>query len=406
MLKILLSAYACEPGKGSEPGVGWHWVQELAQSGCELWVLTRENNRAAIERELNKNPLSSVHFVFYDLPEKWRRWKKGVHGVHLYYFLWQIGAFLKARGLARTIAFNWVHHVTFVGIHQPSFMGLLGIPFIFGPVAGGETTPWRLRQGYSIKGHFMEWLRDAWNIVSRFDPLLWLTFFTAKHIVVTSVQTRALVPVPFRKKCTVHLAIGSNMESVDVAPLQLNSSGFRILFAGNLLDLKGVHLALEAFALLQAKQPASRFTIVGRGPREERLKALSHKLGLDGAVDWKPWMSQAELNELYGGQDVFLFPSLRDSGGLVVLEAMATGLPVIALDLGGPGFMVDKTCGFRIETTERDTASVIGAMAESLQRLSSDPALYTQLSLGAMERASQLSWKNQIKSLYQSLSIL
>ncbi|MCZ6744779.1 MAG: glycosyltransferase family 1 protein, partial [Alphaproteobacteria bacterium] len=143
-MKILLSAYACEPNKGSEPEVGWRWALELARLGHEVWVLTRENNRTSIEAGLaRQNPLPNLHFAYYDLPPWARWWKRGARGVHLYYRLWQWGAYRLAKKLHRQHGFDRAHHVTFVSLRHPTFLRRLGVPFVFGPVAGGERVPWR-----------------------------------------------------------------------------------------------------------------------------------------------------------------------------------------------------------------------------------------------------------------------
>ena len=66
-LKVLVSAYACEPDKGSEPGVGWNWAKQIAHFH-EVWVVTRTNNRPAIEERIEKNPDPNLHFIYVDLP--------------------------------------------------------------------------------------------------------------------------------------------------------------------------------------------------------------------------------------------------------------------------------------------------------------------------------------------------
>ena len=99
-LKVLVSAYACEPDKGSEPGVGWNWAKQIAKF-AETWVITRTNNRETIEKELHKNPISNLHFVYVDLPKSMRFWKKGQRGVHLYYYFWQFAAYIKVKNLPR-----------------------------------------------------------------------------------------------------------------------------------------------------------------------------------------------------------------------------------------------------------------------------------------------------------------
>lgn len=97
-VRVLLSAYACEPGKGSEPGVGWHWATELARLGHEVIVITRSNNRALIEKALKDASIPGLRFHYYDLPSWGRWWKRGPRGVRFYYWLWQAAHIVKPGG--------------------------------------------------------------------------------------------------------------------------------------------------------------------------------------------------------------------------------------------------------------------------------------------------------------------
>lgn len=127
-MKILFSAYACEPGEGSEPGIGWNWVKQIASFADEVWVITRANNRAGIEETLAKEPLPNVRWAYFDLPS-WARFWKGQRGVHLYYYLWQIGAYRIGKRLHKEVGFDLVHHVAFVTYWLPGFLALLPVPF-------------------------------------------------------------------------------------------------------------------------------------------------------------------------------------------------------------------------------------------------------------------------------------
>src|SRR5437588_10456375 len=98
--RVVVSAYACEPEKGSEPGVGWNWVCQIAKR-CAVWVITRNSNRAAIEAALVSNPMPNVHFVYFDFPRWATFWKRGRRGGQSYYYLWQLAVFFVARKLHR-----------------------------------------------------------------------------------------------------------------------------------------------------------------------------------------------------------------------------------------------------------------------------------------------------------------
>ncbi len=400
-MKVLLSAYACEPGKGSEPGVGWMWARGLARLGHEVWVLTRANNRSPIEAAAPPQA-DRLHFLYYDLPAWARWWKRGARGVRLYYLLWQWGAYRYAREIHARERFDRVHHVTFVSVRQPSFMGRLGAPFVFGPVAGGESAPWRLRLGCGWRGLALDALRDAANALVRIDPLMVATFRTAERIYVTSEQTRALIPRRFRHKAEVELAIGWDGESAaSPATGGDNPTGpLRALCVGRLLYWKGLHLGLAAFRRLLDSHADARLTIVGDGAGEARLKRLAARLGIAGNVEWVPWLARDELLALYARHDVLLYPSLHDSGAMVVLEALAAGVPAICLDLGGPGAVVDESCGRVIATEGRGADEVVAALGNALSEVASDGALRSRLAVGAAKRAHSAACASPVTRIY------
>ncbi len=398
-MRILLSAYACEPGLGSEPGVGWHWAVELAQLGHEVWVLTRASNRPAIERGLaTVAAAGNLHFLYYDLPRWAGWWKKGRRGVHLYYLLWQWGVYGLAKKAHAKSPFDRVHHVTLVSARQPSFLGGLGVPFIFGPVGGGEQAPFRLRFGFGLRGWVGELLRDVVNVLACYDPFLRRTFRRASKIYVTSAATKNFVPKAHWSKTAVALAIGVDALSAAAGSFEdaKPPSGLRVLYVGHFLDLKGMHLGLPAFAALHRVAPNARLTLIGDGPSAKRWGRLAARLGISDSIDWHGWMPQAELLDIYGQHDVLLFPSLRDSGGMVVLEAMAQGLPAICLDLGGPGVMVNANCGRVVATKGRGPKVVIAGLAHALVELAGNPALRRRLSQGAKERVCAFAWKEKV----------
>lgn len=401
-MKILLSAYACEPGKGSEPEVGWNWVIELSEMGHEVWVLTRANNRPAIEAALSQQPRPHLHFIYFDLPGWLCFWKKGRTGVHLYYLLWQMGAFFLAWRHHSRIGFEQVRHVTFVSVRQPSLMGLLGIPFFFGPVAGGERAPYPLRKSFPWHGWVKDCFRDLMNALIWLDPLMHLTFATATHIAVTSQETQKLLPVWYRKKSSIHLAIGISAPICSVPTLPPdNNKTFKILYVGNLLYLKGIHLGLWAFSKLKKVSPNVHFTLIGNGPDAAWLKTMAEELKIHESVTWVDRMSREKLWEEYARHDVLLFPSLRDSGGMVVLEALACGRPVVCLDLGGPGVIMDDSCGYKISVHHRSETDVVRQLSLSLYQLAQDKERTAKLTHAAISRAKEFSWRSKIEGLMQ-----
>jgi glycosyltransferase involved in cell wall biosynthesis len=402
MSRILLSAYACEPDKGSEPQVGWLWATELVAAGHEVWVITRTANREAIERRLQGGAIPRPHFEYYDLPHWVRRLKRGGLGIYWYYGLWQWGAYRAARRLVQRVRFDRVQHVTFVGVRAPSFVGWLGLPFVLGPVSGGESVPRQLRADMPRRARLVEAIRDVANRLAGIDPLMRRSFRQAERIVVATEDSRKLVPLAFQHKCDVQLGVGLSGEYLGwTAPAVKPTCGpLRLLFVGRLLEWKGVALALRALAAARDRGIDATFTIVGDGAARARLEHLTIELGLSPVVQWMKWVPHGELEVVYAAHDALLFPSLRDSGGMVVLEAMAHGLPVLCTDLGGPGVMVTERCGRVVRTAGRTASEVVTMLAESLCDLSRDRLLLRKLSRGARARAWDFDFRRVVTRLH------
>jgi glycosyltransferase involved in cell wall biosynthesis len=411
-LRILLSAYACEPGRGSEPGIGWQWATRLAKLGHEIVVITRANNAASIEAVLNANPIPTLQFVYIDLPRWASFWKRGGRGVHLYYFLWQLFSFPTAYRLHRERRFDIVHHLTFGVFRQPSWLALLDAPCIFGPVGGGEKAPRSLRKGLPIAARLREFARDLANMYARIDPVLRFALKRTETILCKTEETRSALPRPYHSHCKLFLEIGTDsnnaQHSTPGAMRLLNGTkagALRVLYVGRLVHLKGLHFALPAFARLLQEYPQSRFTIVGNGPQEDELRRLAVQLHIERHVDWVPWLPHSDVMAEYLKHDVFLFTSLHDSSGNAVLEAMMNGLPVVCLKLGGPATIVDSFSGIRIDTHEPTLA--IRQLGSALTLLAGNPTYRAYLSHGAHARANNyFSWHSQIErmtTLYYSL---
>ena len=399
-LNILLSAYACEPGKGSEPGVGWHWARELARLGHRVWVITRANNQPLIEAELQRWPQPDLQFAYYDLPRWARWWKKGGRGIRLYYTLWQWGAYRRAKTMARDVQFDRVHHITFGGFHLPSFMMLLNKPFTFGPVGGGERAPRALRQSFPWKRRLLEGVRDAANAAVAVHPVSRAVFQRSDLILCKTRETEARIPAKYRHKCRVQLEIGTESASAPVPRAEdRNLRQLRVLYMGRLIYWKGLHLALRAFAEARKALPEARMTVIGSGPDEKWLHGIAAGLKLGCAIEWMHWLPQEKALQAYSQHDVLLFPSLHESSGNVVLESLARGLPVVCLDLGGPGVIVSRDCGRAVSTAQRSEADVVSGLAGALVELAS-PEEWQRASCGALARARDYRWENIVGSCY------
>lgn len=408
-MRVLLSAYACEPGQGSEASVGWNSVRQIARHH-DVWVLTRMNNRAAIEGALQKAPMPRVQWAYLDLPRWLSFWKKRQRGIRLYYCLWQLQAYLVARRLHRQVGFQLVHHLTFVNYWLPTFLALLPVSFVWGPVGGGESAPRSFLRSFSWRGRMHELLRDLARSIAHWNPFVRLSARRSALALATTQETAA-------KLCSLgcrNVGVFSQLGLVDDEIRQLEvgskdpSNTFRLISIGNLLHLKGFHLSLRAFAAFHAHFPDSEYWLIGDGPERQRLERLSRRLGISKSVTFWGEIPRCEVLRRLGECDVVVQPGLHDSGGLVCLESLAAGRPVICLDLGGPAGLVTDETGIKIPADTPEQS--IRDLAAACERLASDPDLCRRLgAAGQLRGKEHFLWEKKgefLREIYESVAAI
>lgn len=393
-MRVLLSAYACEPGLGSEPGKGWLLAEALTRQGCDVIVLTcGSHHRAAIEAHLADHPPNPrMTFVWHDVAGWPGPGYAGAHHIRQHYLAWQLTARHRVRKLLTHQQIDVIHHLTLAVLRWPSFLGGLGPRFIFGPVAGGEMIPAALRVSLSLASQRRERLRDLLNAFSWFDPMVRTCLDRADIILVTDPATRAHVPARHHERTFViadFLAPDAASVSSDVTARRGRPS---LLFAGRLEGWTGAHLAIMALARLRGWMPDAQLTIAGTGPEAVALRQLTVRLGLhDDAVRFAGRVPRTEVAPLYARHDLFLFPSLHDCGPHVIGEALAAGLPVVCLDLGGPGVAIDASCGAVVKSGGADAVQLSSQLSDAIVDLVRNPARLAELRRAARTKAQEFT---------------
>lgn len=406
-MKVLISAYSCEPHKGSERGVGWNIAREVAKYH-RVWVLTRpDESREAIEAELKVNPCPNLKFVYFTLPF-WQdslRWgQSGAMQIH--YYLWQIQEYFVARKLHQEINFDIVHHVTFVKYSSPSFLSLLPVPFIWGSVGGGETAPKSFWQDFSFKNKAYETLRLMARSLGEKDPFTHLTAQRSAIAYATTQDTAERVR-QMGANC-IKIASETALAQSEIEQLALfpppSTNPVRFIGIARLLHWKGTYLGLRAFA--QANLPHAEYWILGEGEERQRLESLTLNLGIGDRVKFWGLLPRDRVLSKLRESSVLVHPSLHDSGGWVCLEAMAAGRPVICLDLGGPAVQVTSETGFKITASNPEHA--VKGLAHAMSKLANDNALCWQMGQAGKQRVQRFySWQakgKQLSQIYQEVA--
>jgi glycosyltransferase involved in cell wall biosynthesis len=360
-MKVLVSAYACEPGRGSEPGAGWAFALAAAQER-EVWLLTRRNNSPAIDAALADDRDLPIHPVYMDLPAPLRALKRGAFGTIWYYPAWQVRAALVARKLHRRVHFDVAHHVTFATDWMPAGVAYVpGLPFVWGPVGGSTGTAWRLWRWLGLRGLLTDALRGAVPGVLR-RVITERTARRAGLVVAQNDDVARRFAGAARKivvRPNVVLARSATPTSTRVRDA---SSHHRAVFVGRLVAWKGVRLAVAVMAEPQVRD--WRLDFYGDGPERRALQRLARRFGVSDRVRILGQRPRQEVIDQVASATAFLFPSTHDSAPWAVGEALMLGCPVVCLDRGGPPNIIGAHGGIAVPVGTHTASRLADALVE------------------------------------------
>ena len=408
-IRVLVLAELCNPDWASVPLVGWKNVLHLSQR-TDLTLVTKLENKPQIE---NQNPQFGRFYVdspildslFYFIVKKFFGGGFGSATLTFvkipFYLAFEFKAAWFLLRNSRRKRWQFVHRVTPVspvlGSPIAIVSRLLGIPFVLGPVNGG--LPWP--PGYEDSSQEKSAL-TAIRSLYRFEPFVFLTRVFAARILAASKFTQSEIPKPFQGKTVYIPENGIEASLVENSRPRQGQAPLRLVFIGRLVPLKCPQVAIEA-AWTFIEEGKATFDIFGDGPLMDDLSVrFQHP-----QVKFHGWIaSQAELVSKLSAFDVLVFPSIKEFGGGVVIEAMAKGIVPIVMDYGGPGEIVNEGSGVKLPlSNEKQTCQeirvVIAEFLEQGSRLES-------LSKGACQRILDFyTWEQkakQIEEIYKELT--
>jgi glycosyltransferase involved in cell wall biosynthesis len=401
-MRVLLLAEACNPEWVSVPLEGWSHSRAIA-SLVDAHLVTQIRNRDAIVRtglredaDFTSINSEAVEGPVYRLASKLRGgsgvgWTTlaGLNAFSYPYYehlVWKkFGPRIKAR------EFDIVHRITPLSPTATSLIAprcrKAGVPFVMGPLNGGVPWPKHFDSARRREKEWLSYIRGIYKIMPGFHS----TRRAASAIILGSRDTWAQMPEYYRPKCVY---IPEN--AIDPARFMRQKTRpttrpVRGIFIGRLVPYKGADMLIEA-ALPLLRNGAMTLDIVGDGPQMPELKDMVRKEGVESTVQLPGWIEHSKLQERLVEADLFTFPSIREFGGAVALEAMATGVVPIVVDYGGPGELVTDQTGWLLPIGSRE--QIVGGLRALLTELAADPARIDAKSKTAFARArTQFTWQ-------------
>ena len=360
-LSVLAVAYACDPTKGSEHGVGWGWVNAIAQNH-DVTVITADFNAVHTTQHMQGNHSShhgSLRFIYVkNLPWHYRPsslWICMENSIakplmNLAYQNWLDYAYMVAQTEVARSHYDLVHLITYVGWRFPGRFYSLGIPFVWGPIGGVKNTSARLLPILGLRGAIYYGARNIINSIQLKllrGPRLALRSANEGVIAATS-EIRDALWKNFRVASQVICEVGP---SEGLMPRRISRGAndtFRICWSGQHLSGKALHLLLRAVGRLPQDLNDS-VEILGDGPYRRCWQALATRLDIDKHCNWHGWLTRDRALAVMSDSHVFVITSLKDLTSTVALEALSLGLPIVSLDHCGFADLVDDKCGVKLK---------------------------------------------------------
>jgi len=364
-MKILVSAIACNPLFGSEAYVGWSAVRALGRNH-ELWVIINNQRKEGVQAAVAKGEVpANIHFIYHGRSEEefdrtfltpWHPNRLIARLANWFNYLeWNNGLLELARKLHAQIGFDLIHHVTYATWRVGSPLVCLGVPFVWGPIGGGEDMPMRFVPTLSVEGAAFEVSRKVSNFVSTFSRAVRRTARFSSHIFVANKETESRADRLRGRKIGVSRLLQVFFSDESIAkfsddPEAKSFVGTLRFFAGGMLEgRKGIALAIRALFEVRAAGVPFEYVFGGNGPERRYLVGLTERLGLSGCIHFSDGFYGDAYVARLRQTHIYLMPSLRDTASITLMEAMLAGCVPIVLDAGGPGEIVNEECGFKIQ---------------------------------------------------------
>ena len=363
-MNILLSAYSCEPNTGSESEISWRWVKYLSKTKNNIYVITRKTNK----KKIQNYKLKKVKFLYYDLPNIIIHLIKGGRNKpnsYLYFFLWQVGIFFNFFSFIKKKKFDYIHHITLGSYRIPSLLCYFDSKFIYGPLAGGETTPRELIENFSLKGRIIEKLRLISNRLIKFSPVVNYTMSKSHKIFLTSKDCLKYIPEKQRKKCSIMPALSNNKIKYNFKKKIKNK---KIYFAGRLVEWKGIILLLKIFKKISSNNNAIKLNIYGDGPCKKEIKNFIEKNKFNKKIKLYGKLNQQKFIKEIKKNDLLVFPTFRDSGGFVILEALNNNINILTTNAGGPNTLILKNSINKVNIRNSNTNVIINNFVKEINK--------------------------------------
>ena len=399
MFSILINAYACSPGMGSEPGMAWNWCVNLAKY-CELHIITEGEFRKKIEAELPTLPQGkNMHFYYNPVSEDIRRmcWNQGDWRFYKYYREWQYKTYEIALDIVKKHKIDIVHQLNMIGFREPGYLWKIeNKPFVWGPVDAKEKSPVAYLTGADFKSKVFICLKNfLTGMQLRYSNRVRKAVQKAAIVISASSESQESLKKYFKIESPLLNETGCYPKEISTIDKSQKET-LDLLWVGKLDFRKQLSLAIRTIADMNNRN--IRLHIVGGGDATS-YKVLADSLHISEQCIWHGVVTHDEVQKIMQESDLFFFTSVAEGTPHVVLEAIGNNLPVICFDVCGQGDSVNEKVGVKIPLSNPKQS--IKDFSKSIKQLYHHKELLKEMSFNCKERQEVLSWDNKAKQMIE-----
>lgn len=399
MISVLINAYACAPNMGSEPGMAWNWITNLANY-CKVYVITEGEWQSEIEEALKELP-QAENIVFYYNPvsEKVRKmcWNQGDWRFYSHYRKWQFKTYEMALEISKHNNFDVLHQLNMIGFREPGYLWKIpDIPFIWGPVDAKQKFPVSYLEGVNLKTQLFINLKN-WITYLQLNYSKRLRLAVKRASVVVSASSNSQVSFErfFGIKSTLLNETGCYVQKHEVAD-KTKKKKLDLLWVGKLDFRKQLSLAIQTLSKVSNKEVILH--IVGSGD-SHYYQSFAKEIGVADQCKWYGLIDQSEVQKMMQKHDLLFFTSVAEGTPHVVLEALSNNMPVLCFNTCGQGDSVNDSVGYKISLTNPKQS--VSQFSEKINFLFHNRNILKQLSDNCYVRQQELSWDNKAKRMVE-----
>ncbi len=400
-MKILVSCYACSPYKGSEPGMGWNFVRQIALNH-ELHILVESKFQNDIERYLVQYPEERANKHFYFIAKQRHKLLRKIWPPSYYWFYreWQRKAYRKAVELDKTLNFDLIHQLNMVGYREPGYLWKMDKPLVWGPIGGFNITPWNMLASMGTKGFVFYFSRNLLNLWQMHTGRRVKKAMQRVNALIAATQNEANIILKLYGRTSIVIPeVGFSGKEIKFTHHDRGKT-LKICWCGQFTPGKSLNLLIEAASLVTSDV---ELHVLGDGECANKWKRMATRIP-NLHINWYGWVERTKGMTIMQGCDVFCITSLSDLTSTVLLEALSYGLPVIALDHCGFTNVITDECGIKIPI--RNKRQVVEDIAKTIDCMTADEERRKRMSVAAYQRSLSYGWGEkgkQIDGIYRKV---